>query len=299
MNDDGGFLGIDTSGRQPVVRQTAPSVGHNSRQLELDKIVAEALRGLKSVSEGEAQTIAGWLIYGAALNDGRKKFPEDDDYNFGKWKRANVYSNLEESFTLHPADEAAAMWAAENTDLMYKIMEDHPRIKTVRGAHAKHKDIVAAEDKEDETEDDTPEDTDDSVADDTVADTEGDEDTGDNTEGDTSDEDDTTSDESSDVGSGTSGAPNTDPLVHNVSMIASCFMGVRTNLMMHKAVNEVDGVSDYDLSRAMAFEVQKHYSDKETEEVLRELKELALQLSRAAEITLTETNHNVVAFNSK
>ena len=31
---------------------------------------------------------------------------------------------------------AAAMWAADNTDLMYEIMEDHPRIKTVRGTQA-------------------------------------------------------------------------------------------------------------------------------------------------------------------
>ena len=299
MDDDEGYLGVDLSGRQPIVRQATPSTGHNSRQLELDKIVAEAVRGLKAVSEGEAETIIGWLIYGKALNDGRKLFPEDDDYNFGKWKQANVYSNLEESFALHPADEAAAMWAADNTDLMYEIMEENPRIKTVRGAHAKHKAILAAEEEEEDTEEDTSEDTDDSVTDDTVGDPEGEEEGDTPDEGDTTDEDDTTSDESGGVGSGTSGAPNTDPLVHNVSMIASCFMGVRTNLMMHKAVNEVEGVSDYDLARAMAFEVQKHYSDKETEEVIRELKEIALQLSRAAEITLTETNHNVVAFNSK
>ena len=30
-------------------------------------------------------------------------------------------------------DAQAAMWAAGNTDLMYQIMEDNPRIKTVRG----------------------------------------------------------------------------------------------------------------------------------------------------------------------
>ena len=92
--------------------------------------------------------------------------------------------------------------------------------------------------------------------------------------------------------------PNTEPLVHNITMIASCFIGVRTNLMMHKDVNSVASVSDYDLARAISFEVQKHYDDQETEAVLLELKELALQLSKAVEITLTETDHNVVAFNS-
>lgn len=291
MDDDGSFLGIDTSGRQPVVRQAAPSTGHNSRQLELDKIVAEAVRGLKVVEDGEAQSVVGWLIYGEALNVGREKF--DGDLEFGQWVA------LCQLDTADRHDRSAAMWAAENTDLMYEIMEDNPRIKTVRGAHAKHKAILAAEEKGDETEDDTSEDTDDNVTDDTVVDPEGAEDTDDSVDGDTTSEDDITSDESGGIGSGTSGTPNTDPLVHNVSMIASCFIGVRTNLMMHKAVNKVDSVSDYDLARAMVFEVQKHYEDEEAGEVLQELKDLALQLSRAADITLTETNHNVVAFNSK
>ena len=45
------------------------------------------------------------------------------DYNFGKWKKANIYSpNLGKE--VHCDDEQAAMWAAENTDLMHKIMEE-------------------------------------------------------------------------------------------------------------------------------------------------------------------------------
>ena len=53
------------------------------------------------------------------------------DYNFGKWKQANVYPN--ERFGnfvssklegTHPADFSAAIWAAVNTDLMHKIMEE-------------------------------------------------------------------------------------------------------------------------------------------------------------------------------
>ena len=146
MDDEGGFLGIDTSGRQPVVRQSTPSVGHNSRQLELDKIVAEAVRGLKVVEGGEAQTVAGWLIYGKALNKGRAMFPEDDK-GFGLWKQDHLHGQLARVPELK--EEQAAMWAADNTELMYKIMEENPRIKTVRGAHAKHKAIVAAENKED------------------------------------------------------------------------------------------------------------------------------------------------------
>lgn len=145
MDDDGGFLGIDTSGRQPVLKQSTPSAGHNSRQLELDKIVAEAVRGLKVVEDGEAQTIAGWLIYGAALNRGRKMFSKggQGDKDFGAWIVAQQLDGPNDM------ERLAAMWAAENTDLMHKIMEDHPRIKTVRGAHAKHKAIVAEDNMED------------------------------------------------------------------------------------------------------------------------------------------------------
>ena len=146
MDDDEGYLGVDLSGRQPIVRQATPSTGHNSRQLELDKIVAEAVRGLKVVEEGEARVIEGWLIYGAALNAGRAKFPVGDNERFSAWLATH---NL---MGANDMERLAAMWAAENTDLMHKIMEDHPRIKTVRGAHAKHKAIVAAESKEDDEE---------------------------------------------------------------------------------------------------------------------------------------------------
>lgn len=148
MDDDEGYLGVDLSGRQPIVRQATPSTGHNSRQLELDKIVAEAIRGLRVVEEGEAQTIAGWIIYGKALNVGREKFPNggQGDKDFGAW----IVDRQLVGPTDH--DRAAAMWAADNTDLMYEIMEENPRIKTVRGAHAKHKAIVAAESKEDDEE---------------------------------------------------------------------------------------------------------------------------------------------------
>jgi hypothetical protein len=154
MNDDdedtGKWLGIDTSGRQPVIlNEVSPSLGHNSRQLELDRIVADAVRGLKVVSDGEAQTIAGWIIYGKALNEGRGLFKSNE--HFGQWVSANLAGT-------HDHDRAAAMWAADNTDLMYQIMEDSPRIKTVRGAHAKYKKDKAEEENEDVEEHGDPDD---------------------------------------------------------------------------------------------------------------------------------------------
>lgn len=79
----------------------------------------DAKIALERVERGEDDTMAGWLAYGAALNEGREQFSADDDYNFGKWKQENVYDNLSESFP-HPNkhEEAAAMWAARDPNLI-------------------------------------------------------------------------------------------------------------------------------------------------------------------------------------
>lgn len=153
MDDEGAFIGVDLSGSQPILIEEPAGLGHNSIQLELDKIAAEAVRGLKVVSAGEAETTTGWLIYGAALNEGREKFPKggQGDKDFGAWIVAQQLDGPNDM------ERLAAMWAAENTDLMYEIMEDNPRIKTVRGAHAKYKLTLKKED-EDDTEDELPSD---------------------------------------------------------------------------------------------------------------------------------------------
>ena len=55
-------------------------------------------------------------------------FPKGNNKRFSEWAAT---ANLS---VVNDHDRAAAMWAAENTDLMYEIMEENPRIKTVRGA---------------------------------------------------------------------------------------------------------------------------------------------------------------------
>lgn len=132
MEDDEDWLGIDLSGVRPEVRV---NIGHNQKS-ELDFIAKDALRGLKMVKQGEEGVISGWLVYGAALNKGRNLFPSDDKA-FGFWKQENIYSiNLIEKPPYNP-DEQAAMWAAEDPDRLYKILEENPKVTTVRGAHAK------------------------------------------------------------------------------------------------------------------------------------------------------------------
>jgi hypothetical protein len=53
---------------------------------------------------------AGWLAYGAALNEGRALHHPDDDKGFGQWK-VNLLSQV--GIVKPKADEeSAAMWAS-------------------------------------------------------------------------------------------------------------------------------------------------------------------------------------------
>ena len=126
MEDNEGWLGIDFSGVRPVINSQA---GHNQKS-ELDAIVEDALRGLAMVKQGEDQTIAGWIAYGVALNKGRAKFPSNEQ--FGQWVKGNLPETEQK-------EREAAMWAAEDPDRLYKILEENPKVTTVRGAHAKWK----------------------------------------------------------------------------------------------------------------------------------------------------------------
>jgi hypothetical protein len=67
------------------------------------------------------------LIYGAALNEGRKLFHPDDDKGFGQWV---LLSQLE---TVSRDDRAAAMWAAGNPEKFAAIRAEHANTRTVRG----------------------------------------------------------------------------------------------------------------------------------------------------------------------
>jgi hypothetical protein len=125
--DELDWLGVDLSGNQPTIKSNA---GHN-QQAELDEYAEEARRGLQMVGEGEGHVIAGWLTYGAALTKGRKRFPSNN--LFHEWKLSLQLATTSRN------DEAAAMWAAEDPDLLYRILEENPKVRSVRGAHAKWK----------------------------------------------------------------------------------------------------------------------------------------------------------------
>lgn len=119
---------------------TEPAWGHNETTARLGLLAEDARKGLGRVASGEADAIEGWLIYGAALNEGRAFFPGDAE--FGQWVRS---SNLEEG--VHPAEQSAAMWAAANPE-QFEEARAAGNARTVRGIHSKWKEIEAERERE-------------------------------------------------------------------------------------------------------------------------------------------------------
>ena len=119
------------------------SFGHNETAVRLGLLADDAQKALARVASGEADTIAGWLAYGAALNEGRALFPSDEQ--FGQWVSENVSDNL--SVTPNDHDRAAAMWAAGNPE-QFEEAKAAGNARTVRGIHAKWKEILAKREAE-------------------------------------------------------------------------------------------------------------------------------------------------------
>jgi hypothetical protein len=118
-------------------------IGHNSLGRHdrtsgaLEDIATRARLALEQVDAGEKMTMEGWLQYGAALNEGREMFPGDKE--FGEWV------SLSQLDTADRMDRTAAMWAAANLKEFEAIKEANPRVRTVRGLHAKWKEEQKAE----------------------------------------------------------------------------------------------------------------------------------------------------------
>lgn len=113
--------------------ETLMDIGHNERAVRLAALLGDARIALDRAAKGEAEALDGWIAYGAALNEGRALFPSDEQ--FGQWV---VSSKLED--TVHPAERAAAMWAAANKD-QFEEARAAGNARTVRGIHKQWKDI--------------------------------------------------------------------------------------------------------------------------------------------------------------
>jgi len=115
------------------VKAMTTEMGHNERTARLGLLADDARRGLALVEQGEGKTLEGWLAYGAALNEGRALFPSDEQ--FGQWVSVNL--PLTEKH-----ERSAAMWAAANPE-DFETARASGNARTVRGIHAKWKEILA------------------------------------------------------------------------------------------------------------------------------------------------------------
>lgn len=116
-------------------------MGHNERTARLGLLADDARRGLDAVQQGEGKTLEGWLTYGAALNEGRAQFHPEDDKGFGKWVEKNLLCQVG-TVEVDRNERTAAMWAAANPD-EFEIARVSGNARTVRGIHAKWKEITA------------------------------------------------------------------------------------------------------------------------------------------------------------
>jgi phage N-6-adenine-methyltransferase len=110
-------------------------MGHNERTSRLGLLAEDAQRGLARVADGEADTIEGWLAYGAALNEGRALFPSNNEFH--EWMVSHQLGGT------HDNERAAAMWAAANPD-DFKAAQEAGNARTVRGIYAKWQEMDAA-----------------------------------------------------------------------------------------------------------------------------------------------------------
>lgn len=115
-------------------------LGHNERSYRLDVLAEEVRKGRKNVEKGEEFTIGGWLAIGHAMNEARALFPGDRE--FGQWMCS---AKLAEG--MHDHDRAAAMWAAANAD-QFEEARQRGNPRTIRGIHAKWKEIEAEREAE-------------------------------------------------------------------------------------------------------------------------------------------------------
>lgn len=95
------------------------------------RIIIKARKGLSMVTEGEQRSMKGWLLYGEALNEGRGMFPSNN--LFHDWLVSQQLAGTEDM------ERLAAMWAAGNPVDFNETKKANPRVRTVRGLHAKWK----------------------------------------------------------------------------------------------------------------------------------------------------------------
>lgn len=108
---------------------------HDVALTETARLAMLAREGLRQVAAGETKAMDGWLVYGAALNKGRELFANggQGDKDFGAWIVGHQLDGPNDM------ERLAAMWTATNPNDFEATRKANPRVRTVRGIHAKWK----------------------------------------------------------------------------------------------------------------------------------------------------------------
>jgi hypothetical protein len=141
--DEGDYLGINLSGRQPKFYDVEAGIGHNSEVVIIGRVKStidslvklgeeheEAFQTLVYKQEDEREAIL--LLLGSQLLEGRRL--HEGDREFGKWCYVN-FPNLTEHISAH--EQMAILWAAEFPEERQLMIEKYPRVRTTRGLHIK------------------------------------------------------------------------------------------------------------------------------------------------------------------
>ena len=241
-------------------------IGHNSeaeivrcindsveKLLKSDEKFEKLQEQLDTSKDEEQEPIL--LEIGRQLLEGRKPFENSHNPRaFGDWISHN-FPNLQ--LILGSRNElAAVIWAAEKPDDYWDIKGRHPRTRTIRGRHTKWKEEEAKR-KAEEGDDDKPDDEDDDVVDNKNT-PKDDKPKGSNpTTGSTSSGSGSSS--SSGGGKGSLGIntnnPDTSKAKADIGLIASSFIGVKTNIELYMVTNDLGVVDERDLANAILSEI--------------------------------------------
>ena len=241
VEDTGKWLGVDTSGRQPKLSEVPYSgIGHNSelavkiQKAEEKYLVAKDAEAKAEedlvTAQGETEDAA--KVCGRVLNEARALYPSNEE--FGRFLTDKL------SLTkLNQHERAALMWLARDEDSYYIIKEKHPKVKTIRGRHAKWKEEEKA--KEDAANNpDNPSDK---------------------------------PNEPKDKKPWNTDNPDTTKAKAKLSTVASSIFGVLTNVQLFEETNGVD-INAEELTRAIMSEIniQGERPDSEIQEQINGLK---------------------------
>lgn len=228
-----------------------------------------------------------------------KRFTEDPNCGvkgdnpkarFKSWVSDN-FPNL--SNTFDEQERASLIWSAEHPNDYWDVKERYPRTRTIRGRHTKWKEEQKANEKPDDYND-------------SVVDTGGKKGKGNkNPKGNGKKGGNNNANNHNKGGNKKNGPnintnnPDTTKAVSDIGLIASSFIGVKTNMDLYLQTNDVTSVDESSLANAILSEIitnsPSHMTDEEISEYIEDLRNVLTVLTESLPV-LEGPESNVVNF---